>query len=130
MRQLERNLSTQIKVSESQYNTISLSRHEKVCLRRLRFERYFSHHRASMMGQVSLETHLLKHTCSWRVNLLYYEYWTDKRQCFYVLTSHSTLYYVCSANLSKSFSQLIVSVFTFLNKQFLPIIIFSQYFFQ
>ena len=24
--------------------TISLSRHEKVCLTRLRFERYFSHH--------------------------------------------------------------------------------------
>ena len=28
------------------YNTISLSRHEQVCLMRLRFERYFSHHRA------------------------------------------------------------------------------------
>ena len=28
-------------------NTISLSRHEQVCLMRLRFERYFSHHRAS-----------------------------------------------------------------------------------
>ena len=27
-------------------NTISLSRHEQVCLMRLRFERYFSHHRA------------------------------------------------------------------------------------
>ena len=25
-------------------NTISLSRHEQVCLMRLRFERYFSHH--------------------------------------------------------------------------------------
>ena len=29
------------------HNTISLSRHEKVCLRRLRFERYFSHHWAT-----------------------------------------------------------------------------------
>ena len=28
------------------HNTISLSRHEQVCLMRLRFERYFSHHRA------------------------------------------------------------------------------------
>ena len=28
-------------------NTISLSRHEQVCLMRLRFERYFSHHRAT-----------------------------------------------------------------------------------
>ena len=26
-------------------NTMSLSRHEQVCLMRLRFERYFSHHR-------------------------------------------------------------------------------------
>ena len=31
-------------------NTISLSRHEQVCLIRLRFERY------PMMGEVSLET--------------------------------------------------------------------------
>ena len=41
------------------YNTISLSRHEQVCLIRLRFERYFSHHLPSlgpMMGEVFLET--------------------------------------------------------------------------
>ena len=31
----------------SVHNTISLSRHEQVCLIRLRFERYFSHHRAT-----------------------------------------------------------------------------------
>ena len=36
------------------HNTISLSRHEQVRLRKLRFERYFSHHRA--VGEVSLET--------------------------------------------------------------------------
>ena len=30
----------------SVHNTIILSRHEQVCLMRLRFERYFSHHRA------------------------------------------------------------------------------------
>ena len=30
----------------SVHNTISLSRHEQVCLMRLRFKRYFSHHRA------------------------------------------------------------------------------------
>ena len=43
------------------HNTVSLSRHEQVCLSRLRFERYFSHHRANdgrsispMMGEVSL----------------------------------------------------------------------------
>ena len=39
----------------SVHNTISLSRHEQVCLMRLRFERYFSHH-GPMMGEVSLET--------------------------------------------------------------------------
>ena len=27
-------------------DTMSLSRHEQVCVMRLRFERYFSHHRA------------------------------------------------------------------------------------
>ena len=31
----------------SVHNTISLSRHEQVCLSRLRFERYFSHYRAT-----------------------------------------------------------------------------------
>ena len=29
------------------FNTVSLSRHEQVCLSRLCFERYFSHHRAT-----------------------------------------------------------------------------------
>ena len=29
------------------HNIISLSRHEQVCLSGLRFERYFSHHRAT-----------------------------------------------------------------------------------
>ena len=40
----------------SVHNTISLSRHEQVCIMRLRFERYFSHHREKLMGEVSLET--------------------------------------------------------------------------
>ena len=31
------------------HNTKSLSRHEQVCLSGLRFERYFSHHRAKEM---------------------------------------------------------------------------------
>ena len=33
----------------SVHNTIVLSRHEQVCLIRLRFERYFSHHQAAQM---------------------------------------------------------------------------------
>ena len=31
------------------HNTISLSRHEQVCLTSLRFEKYFSHHPATQM---------------------------------------------------------------------------------
>ena len=42
------------------YNTISLSRHEQVCLMRLRFERYFSHHWEKYLSKRSL----IKHTCS------------------------------------------------------------------
>ena len=34
---------------EKNYNTIRLSRHEQVCLIRLRLERYFSHHWAMQM---------------------------------------------------------------------------------
>ena len=33
-------------------NTIKLSRHEKVCLIRLRFWRYFSHHWATYMSRI------------------------------------------------------------------------------
>ena len=39
----------QSKQRQNDYNTISLSRHEQVWLSRLRFERYFSHHRATQM---------------------------------------------------------------------------------
>ena len=52
-------------------NTISLSRHEQVCLMRLRFERYFSHHRdgrSISRNVASLNT--LVHDV---INLLYYE---------------------------------------------------------
>ena len=44
----------------SVHNTIILSRHEQVCLMRLRFERYFSHHREKYLSKRSL----IKHTCS------------------------------------------------------------------
>ena len=46
-------------------NTISLSRHEQVCLMRLRFERYFSHHRA--IASLNILVHDV-------INLLYYEH--------------------------------------------------------
>ena len=46
----------------------------------------------------------------------------------FALKSQGILHYFWSADLSKSFSQLIVSIFTFFNQWFLPIFIFSQYF--
>ena len=53
----------------SVHNTINLSRHEQVCLIRLRFERYFSHHRVSREEYLSKRS-LIKHTCSWRDKLI------------------------------------------------------------
>ena len=35
------------------YTTISVSRHEQVCLRGLRFERYFFHHRANVISKMN-----------------------------------------------------------------------------
>ena len=51
-------------------NTISLSRHEQVCLIRPCFERYFSHHQDERSISQCQEKYLLKrspikHTCSW-----------------------------------------------------------------
>ena len=60
----------------SVHNKISLSCHEQVSLMRLRFERYFSRHRAKMV-EVSwwwekylAKCSLIKHTCSWRDKLI------------------------------------------------------------
>ena len=46
--------------------TISLSRHEQVCLGGLLFERCFSHHRMKYLSKRSP----LKHACSWRDKLI------------------------------------------------------------
>ena len=54
----------------SVYNTISLSRHEQVCLSGLRFERYFSHHRAWWWEKYLSKRSPLKHTCSRRDKLI------------------------------------------------------------
>ena len=47
------------------YNTISLSRHEQVCLSRLRFERY-----GRWWEKYLSKRSLLKHTYSWRDKLI------------------------------------------------------------
>ena len=48
------------------HNTVSLSCHEQVCLSGLRFERYFSHHRASRnVAHLNILVHDM-------INLLYY----------------------------------------------------------
>ena len=57
----------------------SLSGHEEVWTMKLRFER------SSWWWEKYLsKCSLIEHTCSWRINLLYYEYWIDKRKYFYV----------------------------------------------
>ena len=55
-------------------NTISLSRHEQVCLMRLRFERYFSHHRADDGRSISRSVASLNILVHDVINLLYYEH--------------------------------------------------------
>ena len=59
----------------SVHNAISLSRHEQVCLIRLRFERYFSHHRTRWWEKYLSKSSLniLVHDV---INLLYFDlYW-------------------------------------------------------
>ena len=59
----------------SVHNKISLSRHEQVCLMRLRFERYFSHQRADGMpddGRSLSKVASLNILVHDVINLLYY----------------------------------------------------------
>ena len=65
----------------SYYNTISLSRHEQVCLNGLRFERYRHDDGRSISGNV-VHLNILVHDV---INLLYYQYWTDKQKYFYIV---------------------------------------------
>ena len=67
------------KKCKNNFNTISLSRHEQVCLLRLLFERYFSDDGRSFSRNVALN--ILVDELR---NLLYYEQGTDKRKYFYV----------------------------------------------
>ena len=63
------------------YYTISLSCHEQVCFSGLRFERFFSHHRGRSISRNVAHLNVLVQDM---INLLYYEYWTDKQKYFYV----------------------------------------------
>ena len=58
----------------SVHNTISLSRHEQVCLMRLRFERYFSHHRPDDGRSISRNVASLNILVHDVINLLYYNF--------------------------------------------------------
>ena len=60
----------------SVYNTIRLSRHERICSMRLRFESYFSHHQATWM----IVPHLFK---------------KNMRKSIVVLISSSWIYVAC-----------------------------------
>ena len=58
----------------SVHNNISLSRHEQVCLMRLRFERYFSHHRADGERSISQNVASINILVHDKINLLYYKF--------------------------------------------------------
>ena len=64
--------------------TLSLSRHEQVCLMRLRFEKYFSYHWADDGRSISRNAVSLNILVHDMINLLHYEQWTDKQKYFYV----------------------------------------------
>ena len=59
------------------HNTIGLSRHEQVCLSGLRFERYFSHHRADDGRSISRNVAHLNILVHDVINLLYYKVLED-----------------------------------------------------
>ena len=61
-------------------NTIRLSCHEKVCLTGLHLERYRPDHGRSLPENVA-HLNVLVHDV---INLLYYEYGTDKQKYFYI----------------------------------------------
>ena len=44
----------------------------------------YNHLRCPMMGEYLQKRSLIKHTCSWRVNLLQFEHWKYKQKDFYV----------------------------------------------
>ena len=55
----------------SVHNTVSLSRHEQVCLIKLRFERYFSHHQMEKYLSNLASLNILVHVV---INLLYHSF--------------------------------------------------------
>ena len=65
----------------SYYNTISLSRHEQVCLSGLRFERYRLDDGRSISRNIAHWNILVQDV----INLLYYQYWIDKQKYFYIV---------------------------------------------
>ena len=71
------------KLLNGQYSVSKNIRFKTPLLSRLRFERYFSHHpddgRSISWNLAYLN--ILVHDV---INLLYYEYWTDKQKYFYV----------------------------------------------
>ena len=56
------------------HNTISSSRHGQVCLMRLRFDRYFSHHRFYDRRGITRNIASLKTIVHDVINLLHYRY--------------------------------------------------------
>ena len=58
------------------------TRHEQVCLMRLRFERYFSHQWPDDGRSISRNVASLNILVHDVINLLYYEHWTESKNIF------------------------------------------------
>ena len=56
--------------AQNKDTTTRFSRHEQVCVIRLRFERYFSHHRVRWWEKYLSKRSVIRHTCSWRDKLI------------------------------------------------------------
>ena len=73
--------SVNILKGHSYYNTISLSRYEQVCLSGLRFKRHGPNDGRSISRNVA-HLNILAHDV---INVLHYQYWTDKQKYFYIV---------------------------------------------
>ena len=79
------------------YYTISLSRHEQVCLIGLHFERYFSQWWEKYLSKRSPLKHL-KHTCSWR----------DKLIVLWILNSQAKIFLRINSIISVTFLKIMM----------------------
>ena len=84
-------------------NTIRLSCHEKVCLTGQRLERYRPDHGRSLPENVA-HLNVLVHDV---INLLYYEYWTDRQvKIFLHILKNLSNFFLGRVKFSEYFSEI------------------------